>query len=135
VPPLVVGVGVRVDLSSLRFVLLGCDSFALRAVCLVLGGEAFSLRVGGLLFRGESRLFGTSTAHGCLVSVRRGSGAALVELLGALAPRHHREDDDTTIATMTMMMSPLDTRSGIAAPFGSLASHADRTTPGNAAES
>jgi hypothetical protein len=36
--PLVVGVGVGVDLASLRFVLLGCDSFALGALCLVLGG-------------------------------------------------------------------------------------------------
>ena len=82
--------GIGIDLSSLRFVMLGGGTFLLCALRLLFGAEAFSLGAGGLLLGREPGLLGTSTTGGRLVSVRGSSSATLIELLSASPPRRHR---------------------------------------------
>jgi len=63
--------------------MFGGGAFLLGALCVLFGAEAFSLGAGGLFLGRESGLFGASTTRGCLVSVRGGGGATLIELLSA----------------------------------------------------
>ena len=80
---------VGVDFPSLRFVMFGCGTLLLGALCLLLGAKAFALSAGGLLLGCELGLLGASTARGCLIAMRSRGSATLIKLLGAPPPPSH----------------------------------------------